>query len=597
VVGLERVPAIASLLLVAALLACAPKAGAPYPTGEPEPGKKTVEPAELILHGGLIWTVDDDQPRAEAVAVRHGKFVAVGHNEEVLALRGYSTEVIDLDGKLVVPGFIDSHVHFDAAAAFHDFNIMKVSSQEEFVHRVEEVVARLPDGEWILGGFWGAYDAWAESSAGGQKREAFTPDMARIRDITAKHPVFLRKFDGSEFAANGPALSAAGVDPKRPRAKDVTFLRGKSREITGIMQGKGVLPLFERVVPKSFSHERRVMQTKRALEEVRKHGVTNIGDISDDEQLAIFRELRERGELTTRVNFRYHMERYEELAKEGIAVGSGDAWIRLGMLKGHIDGIMGTSGARFLEPYDHAPDNRGYWRRLLVDAEGEFVEGKFLKYMIGADAAGQQLSIHAIGDEANRLLLDYLDELERKNGKKDRRVRVVHAQVVHPDDMQRLGKLGVVAEIQPFHLSDDMRWMEERIGKERCRGAYAFRSIKESGAVLSFGTDWPGTSAAEYPIDPMPGLYAAITRQTLSGEPAGGWFPAERIDIETAIRAYTLGSAYANFEEDIAGSIEVGKLADMAVLSRNLLEIEPREILGTHVVYTIVDGRIVYERD
>jgi predicted amidohydrolase YtcJ len=258
---------------------------------------------------------------------------------------------------------------------------------------------------------------------------------------------------------------------------------------------------------------------------------------------------------------------------------------------------MGTSGARFLEPYDHDPKNRGYWRRLLVDADGNFVEGKFLKYMMGADAAGQQLSVHAIGDEANRLLLDYLEELERKNGKKDRRFRLVHAQVLHPDDMPRLGKLGVVAEVQPFHLSDDMRWMEERIGRKRCEGAYAFRSIMESGAVLSFGTDWPGTSAAEYPINPMTGLYAAVTRQTLSGEPAEGWFPEERIDIEAAIEAYTLGSAYANFEEDIVGSIEVGKLADMAVLSRNLLEVEPQEILDTHVVYTIVDGQIVYERD
>jgi predicted amidohydrolase YtcJ len=312
--------------------------------------------------------------------------------------------------------------------------------------------------------------------------------------------------------------------------------------------------------------------------------------------LDIYRELHRTGDLTVRIHFRPGLDRWKELADRGIRVGSGDEWIRLGTLKGHIDGIMGTSSARFFEPYSNDPKNRGRWRPLMVNDKGEFVEGKFLGYMLDADRAGLQLTVHAIGDEANNVLLNYLEELNKQNGKRDRRFRLVHAQVLASQDFKRLGQLGVVAEVQPFHLSDDMRWMEERIGRERTKGAYAFKSIQASGAVLSFGTDWPGTSASEYPINPMLGLYAAVTRQTITGQPAEGWFPDERISIAEAIKAYTYNTAYANFEETTKGSIEVGKLADLAVLSKNLLKIAPKEYLSTNVLYTMVGGKIVYSK-
>jgi predicted amidohydrolase YtcJ len=339
-----------------------------------------------------------------------------------------------------------------------------------------------------------------------------------------------------------------------------------------------------------------VQQTKNALAEIRKYGVTNVSDMSDDLQLDIYRELHRKGELTVRIHFRPGLDRWKEFADQGVRVGSGDEWIRLGALKGHIDGIMGTSSARFFEPYLNDANNRGRWRPLMVNDKGEFVEGKFLKYMLDADRAGLQITVHAIGDEANNVLLNYLDELNKQNGKRDRRFRLVHAQVLAPGDFKRLGQLGVVAEVQPFHLSDDMRWMDERIGPERTRGAYAFKSIQASGAVLCFGTDWPGTSASEYPINPMLGLYAAVTRQTVMGQPAAGWFPNERISIEEAIRAYTYGTAYANFEEKIKGSIEVGKLADVTVLSKNVLKVAPKEYLTTDTLYTIVAGKVVYQK-
>ncbi len=551
---------------------------------------------DLILHNGEFWTVNDQKPTAQGVAIRGEKFVAVGSNAEVLKLRGPNTRVIDLQGRFVVPGLQDSHIHFGSAARFLEFNIMATKTQEAFAERVKEVVDGLPDGEWILGGFWGAYDQWALGSAGGERRAAFVPDMSRIEALTRNHPMLINKFDNSEYAANTAALKAAGVDPTNPTAPGIEFVTDASGRFTGIMRGEGVRRLFASKRPRRFSHARRVRQTKHALEEIARRGVTSVSDMSDDEQLEIYRELHETGELTVRVHFRYGLERWKELADRNIKVGSGDEWIRLGSLKGHIDGIMGTSSARFFEPYTSEATNRGRWRRLMVDDDGAFVAGKFLKYMLDADRAGLQITVHAIGDEANHLLMNYLEQLDRKNGKRDRRFRLVHAQVIASADMKRLGDLGIIAEVQPFHLSDDMRWMEERIGRERCRGAYAFREISKSGAVLSFGSDWPGTSASEYPINPMLGLYAAVTRQTSGGQPPEGWFSDQRIGIKEAIKGYTLNNAYASFEEKIKGSIEVGKLADVAVLSRNLLKIRAKDILNTEVLYTIVGGRIVYRK-
>ncbi len=557
-------------------------------------GNQQPQPASLIFHNGVIYTVDANNSITQAVAIRDGKFIAVGSNKEVMKFRGPRTQVIDLKDQFVTPGFNDNHVHFQSAAAFLEFNIMAVSTQEEFVRRVREVVKSLAKGEWILNGYWGAYDQWAAGSAGGSRHEPFAPRMQLVEDITRDHPVFIRKFDDSEFAANTVAMKVAGINPSDPKAAGVEFIRDRAGKPTGIMRGKGVTKLFASVIPRKFSHERRVWQTKNALAEIRKYGVTNVSDMSDDEQLEIYRDLHQKGELTVRVHFRPGLDRWKELADRGIKIGSGDDWIRLGSLKGHIDGIMGTSSARFFEPYLTDPANRGRWRPLMVDEKGNFVEGKFLKYMLDADRAGLQMTVHAIGDEANNVLLNYLEELNRQNGARDRRFRLVHAQVIKDDDFKRLGRLGVVAEVQPFHLSDDMRWMEERIGRERCRGAYAFKSIRDSGAILSFGTDWPGTSASEYPINPMLGLYAAVTRQTVNGQPEGGWFPDQRISIEDAIRAYTYNTAYANFEEKTKGSIEVGKLADLVVLSKNLLRIAPKEILSVEVTITVVGGRLEF---
>lgn len=568
---------------------------------------------DLILHNAIVWTVDDNNPRSEAVAITGDRLVAVGSDEEVLRLRGSQTRVIDLQGNLMVPGFNDNHVHFSSAASFHEFNIMAVGTQEEFVERVRAAVQRVPEGEWITGGMWGAYDQWAIGSAGGEAREPFRPDMSLIEDITANHPMSIRKFDNSEYAVNKAALRAAGLDPENPQAQGSVFIQDATGRPTGIFTGGGARRLFggdrggrgqrgrgqRGRGGQTGINPRQIAQTRHALQLVAEAGVTSLSDMSGNlpgnTQLAIYRQLREAGELTVRVHYRPGLETWEQLQAQGIRIGSGDEWIRFGAVKGHIDGIMGASSARFFEPYNHDQDNRGRWRPLMVDDDGNFVEGKFLGYMLGADAAGLQLTVHAIGDEANHLLMNYLEDLNETNGQRDRRFRLVHAQVIAADDMQRLNDLGIVAEVQPFHLSDDMRWMEERIGHERCRGAYAFKTINDN-TVLSFGTDWPGTGSAEYPINPMLGIYAAVTRKTITGEPEEGWFPDEKISVEDAIKAYTWGTAYASFEEDIKGTIITGKLADLTVLDHNILECDPMEFLDTKALYTIVGGRIVFQR-
>ena len=289
------------------------------------------------------------------------------------------------------------------------------------------------------------------------------------------------------------------------------------------------------------------------------------------------------------------------MAELGIKKGAGDEMIRLGTVKAWIDGIMGNSTARFYEPYSHNTNEFGLWRKIMFPWRskngGRDLQSNLEYLALKADSADIQLSVHAIGDAANGYLLDMVDRLIKHNGEKDRRFRLVHAQVINPKDYERFAGKNIIAEVQPYHCTDDMRWMEERIGHERSKGAYPFRSLWDSGAVVCFGSDSPGTNASRYPLNPMLGLYAAVTRQTLEGNPEEGWFPDERITIEEAIQAYTLNSAYASHEENIKGSISVGKLADVVIVSENLLEIDPVRIKDVEVVTTIFDGKVIYQKD
>ena len=581
--------------------------------------------ADFVARNGVIWTVDDANPQAEALAAADGRLIYVGTNEGVLRHIGAGTEVLDLGGAFVTPGFYDNHVHFEGTGRLlYGLNLLDVSSEENFVARIRDVHERYAPGTWITGGDWSAYETWAEGEVGEAGREVnpddlygnlFLPDKGMIDAFTSDRPVLVRRFDRKVYLANSAALEKAGIGRGTPDPEGIAVQRDSSGEPTGalfnpmagavestVLVRDNVSALYGALIP-APSRAQRVAETREAWSKMASVGVTSYCDItSNPVYVDIYREMRDAGEMTARVRYRPPLDRWQSMADLGIKIGFGDEWIRFGATKAWIDGIMGNSSARFYEPYTHNPASRGIWRDIMFPFERspdnpEDMQSRLERLALEADAAGIQLTVHAIGDEANGYLMDMLERIIARNGEKDRRFRLVHAQVMTDRDIRRGGEMGIIAEVQPFHTSDDMRWMEERIGRDRSRGAYAFRRLWDSGAIVSFGSDSPGTNASRYYLNPMLGLYAAVTRKTLSGQPEGGWFPQEKLTIEEAIRAYTLNTAYAGYEEHMKGSLAVGKLADMAVLSDNLLTINPDHIKDVKVLKTVVGGRVVYSAD
>jgi predicted amidohydrolase YtcJ len=547
------------------------------------------QPADLIITNARVWTADDGQPWAEAVAVRGERIAAVGSAEAVARQRGEDTRVVDAGGRLLLPGFIDNHTHFNQAGALLlGVNLLDVADEQSLAQRVAEARDRLPAGAWITGGSWGAYEAWAMGAAGagdGPAAEPFRPHRRMIEDAAAGHPALLARWDRSEHLANRLALERAGLDCRQP----VDGLECVDGEATGHVAGEALQRV--RAAVEEPSHAQRLLEAERALEQLRGYGVTGIHDITPAGQMRVFQDLRQQGRLTTRVYARPTLDRWEELAALGIEHGFGDDYLRIGGLKGFVDGIMGASTAMFYEPFDHT-GGFGIWRDMMAHPDG--MQG----LIDGSLRAGLWPQIHAIGDRAiDTLLTMYETATAAMDGPAGARLRVIHAQHLRgPEVARRMARAGVIAEVQPYHAIDDMRWMEERIGPERIRWTYAFRTLHDAGVRLSFGSDWPGTQASWYPANPLLGIYAAVTRQTLDGEPAGGWIPEERVDLETALRAYTINNAFAEGAEDHKGSITAGKLADLVLLDRDLFAIEPAGIKDARVVMTVVGGRVVFER-
>ena len=579
--------------------------------------------ADLVLQNGVIWTVDADNPQVEAVASLRDKIIFAGSTTDAIAHIGSNTRIIDLQGRLVVPGFNDNHVHFESTGQLlYGLNLLDVSNEDGLRKRMQDVHNRYAAGTWITGGDWSAYEAWGEGDVAEAGRKVnpddqygnfFLPNKGMIDTVTGDRPVLVRRFDRKVYVANSAALEAAGIGPGSADPEGIAVERNNSGEPTGalfnpvagavestVLVQDNVRALYRDIIPPP-SRAQRTQETRETWQKMREVGITSYADItSAPVQVDIYRELHEKGMMTARVRYRPPLDKWRSMADLGIQVGFGDEWIRFGAVKAWIDGIMGNSSARFYEPYTHNPGSRGIWRDIMFPFERspdnpEDMQSRLERLALQADAANIQLTVHAIGDEANGYLMDMLERIVAKNGLKDRRFRLVHAQVMTDRDIERGGDMNIVAEMQPYHTADDMRWMEERIGHERSRGAYAFRRIWDSGAVLSFGSDSPGTNASRYYLNPMLGLYAAVTRKTLSGQPEGGWFPQEKITIEEAIQAYTLNTAYAAFEESIKGSITVGKLADYLIVSDNLLTMDPDNIKDVTVLTTIVGGKVVYE--
>jgi predicted amidohydrolase YtcJ len=607
----SRIPLQAPGRLAAALLALllVPLAGFSHPK------------ADLILTNARVYTVDAARPRAEAVAIAGERILAVGSTEAVATTARPETRIIDLDGAFVSPGFNDAHVHMDSTGSLiTGVNLLDVHEPVAFAERIKAATERLPRGSWITRGDWGAYEQWGQGSAGEDDSLAnladgpFTPDRALIDPFTGEHPVLVSRFNGSMHLANALALDLAGIDESTPDPAGGEIARDESGRLTGILRGTAV-DLVRNVIP-PMPFEQRLVGVRAVLKEAREGGVTTIQDLTDAEQMRAYQHLHKTGELTARIMARPNIFQGGHVAALGITRGFGDDWLKVIGYKGWVDGIMGNSSAMFFRPYDHDPINRGILRPpMLPEAEEDaaFSMGEADHYtrwqpgnmeqLIDAWAdTGVPAHIHAIGDLGNRILLDIFERVltARDMVDSDHRWRVIHAQVVHEDDFSRFGELNLVAEVNPYHVSDDMRWMEERIGAKRSEGAYAFRKLKDAGAVLIFGSDSPGTNAARYYLSPVYGLYAAVSRQTLGREPEGGWFPDQRLTIEEAMDAYTRAPAWASFEEDIKGTLSPGKLADIAVFDTDLIEVgreDPSRLLEAKVLYTIVGGRIVHRAE
>ncbi len=531
--------------------------------------------ADLIVTNARVWTVDPKRPEAEALAILGDRLVAVGSRAEVEAWRGPSTEVIDAGGRRVLPGFNDAHVHFvDGSAKLSRVDLKDARSPDEFTRRIAAAARALPKGQWVLGGNWDD-QGFAHPQL---------PTRQWMDATTADRPVWVDRYDGHMAVANSLALKLAGVTAATKDPPGGEIVRDARGEPTGLLKD-AAMGFVSRVVP-PLTAEARLGVIRQGLKHAASLGVTSVQDMNPAyEDVAAYADLLERGELTARIYAAPLETQWEDQAKLGLRRAFGSPWLRLGAVKGYADGSLGSTTAYFFEPYLDAPAARG-----LLSDEMQPLEG-IRERLVKADAASLQLCMHAIGDRGIAMTLDLFEDVVKANGPRDRRLRIEHAQHVAPTDFARFARLGVIASVQPYHAIDDGRWADARIGPQRSKTTYAFRSFLDHGVRLALGTDW-----FVAPLDPMQTLYAAVTRATLDGKRPGGWVPEQKITLAEAIEAYTTGSAYAELQEKDKGSLAPGKLADLVILNQDVFAVPPAAIKDVVVETTIVGGQVVYRK-
>ena len=530
--------------------------------------------ADLIIHNAKVWSVDRDHPEAEAVAVIGHRIVAVGSNQEINAWRGPKTQIVDAAGKRLLPGFNDAHVHFtDGGAQLDNVELNDATSAQEFARRIGAQVAKTPKAGWILGGDWDE-TKWNPPQL---------PTKELIDSVTPQTPVAVNRYDGHMILANSVALKLAGITVQTPEPAGGVIVKDAQGNPTGALKDAAA-DLIYKVIPE-MTHDQRRHAIERALGHAASLGVTSVQHMNPEyADIAIYSELLDEGKLTTRIYAAPLIPGVDDQAKIGIRRAFGGPYLRIGAVKAYADGSLGSSTAYFFEPYNDQPGNRG----LL--AEGMHPISLMRDRMMKADAAGLQICTHAIGDAGISTILDIYSDIEKAHGPADRRWRIEHAQHMAAKDFDRFAQLHVIASVQPYHAIDDGRWAEARIGHDRASRTYAFRTFLDHGVRLALGTDWNVA-----PLNPMLTLYAAVTRATLDGKHPNGWFPEQKLTIKEAIAAYTMGSAYAEFQENEKGSITPGKLADMVLLSDDPLSIDPVKIRDIKVLKTWVGGKLTYD--
>ncbi len=522
----------------------------------------------LAVVNARIWTADPRRPWADGLAVADDRIAAVGSSAEMRKLASSGTQVIDANGMMVVPGFIDAHIHFlQGGFGLSSVQLRDAKTRKEFVHRLAAYAATIPPGTWITHGDWD-HELW-----GGE-----LPRRDWIDAATPANPVWVRRLDGHMSLANSAALEAARVTRATPDIDGGTIVRDGDGEPTGIFKDNAE-SLVARAVPKA-STEREDLALAAAMRYVAERGVTSVHHMGTWADLEVFDRAHSAGRLGTRIYAAVPISTWERLRDTVATRGRGDDWLRIGALKGFVDGSLGSHTAAMLEPFTDAPNDRG----LFVNSPEDLYA-----WTSGADEAGLNLIVHAIGDRAIRTQLDIYERVARENGVRDRRFRIEHAQHVAPQDIPRFAALGVIASMQPYHAIDDGRWAERVIGRERAKWTYAFRSLLDARARLAFGSDW-----FVAPPTPLEGIYAAVTRRTLDGANPEGWHAEQRITVEEALRAYTTDAAFASFEEREKGKLASGTVADFVMLDRDITRIAPETIRDAGVMMTVVGGRILH---
>ncbi|MDP9203692.1 MAG: amidohydrolase [Gemmatimonadota bacterium] len=524
----------------------------------------------IAIVNGRVWTGEAARPWADGVAIAADRIAAVGSTSEIRGWMSPETRVIDAHGGMVVPGFIDSHIHFlSGGMNLSSVQLRDARTPAEFIARIKAFAATVPQGTWITGGDWD-HQNW-----GGE-----LPQRSWIDSVTPNNPVWINRLDGHMGLANTAAMRAAKVPMSGGDIAGGTITRDASGQPSGIFKDNAQ-ELIDPAVPNPTP-----AMLDRALDAamayVAERGVTSVDHMGTWSDLAVFERAHRAGTLRTRIYASVPLSTWARLRDTLAARGHGDSWLRIGGLKGFVDGSLGSHTAAMMQPFTDAPGDSG----LLVNTPENLYA-----WTSAADKTNMQVIVHAIGDRAINVQLNIFERVERENGSRDRRFRIEHAQHIAPADIARFALLGVIPSMQPYHAIDDGRWAEKVIGPERAKTTYAFRSLRDTGARLAFGSDW-----FVAPATPLEGIYAAVTRRTLDDKHPEGWVPEQKITVEDALRAYTTGGAYASFQEHDLGSLRPGKLADIVIIDRDLTRIPPETIRDAQIEYTIVGGRIVFDR-
>lgn len=532
---------------------------------------KTTENPNLAIINAKIWTGDEAQPWAEAIAIKGETIIHVGSSEEVRKMLADDTELIDAKGQMLVPGFNDSHVHFiDGGFGLSSVSLRDAKTKQEFIDRIAAFVKTVPAGTWILNG------DWDHTNWGGE-----LPQASWVDSVSADHPVFVQRLDGHMGLANSAAMRIAKINPATADVEGGSIIRAKNGMPEGIFKDNAMGLIGQHISDPSDELKDKALQA--AMKYVAENGVTSVQSMGGWQDLEVYRRAAKKGILNTRIYAVVPLYTWKKLGEEVEKSGKGDSWLKIGGLKGFVDGSLGSHTAAFKKPFSDTPADSGF----LVTPVKELYE-----QISAADKAGLQVMVHAIGDKAIEEQLNIFERVEKENGKRDRRFRIEHAQHIAPEDLSRFKTLNVIASMQPYHAIDDGRWAEKVIGPERIKTTYAFKSLLDNQAVLAFGSDW-----FVAPPTPLVGIYAAVTRRTLDDKYPGGWVPEQKISLEHALKAYTYNSAYASFDENNKGILKKGYLADFVILDQNLFDIKAEAIRDVKIMKTFAGGKLVFERD